>query len=60
MSTGIVLVIGVTAFVDYEQINAFRADNPEELLPFSEIWIVTYYDDGVFCLKRRRCDSATP
>jgi hypothetical protein len=49
----LMLVIGVAAFVDLEQIEAFRAAHPEESLPFSEIWIVTYYDRGVFCLKSK-------
>ena len=43
MVENVMLVVGVAAFVDVEQIIAFRATNPEELLPFSEIWIVTYY-----------------
>jgi hypothetical protein len=47
----LVLVIGVFAFVDDEQISAFRAANPVESLPFSEIWIVSY--DRVICLKQR-------
>lgn len=51
MVENVMLVLGVAAFVDIEQIIAFRAANPEESLPFSEIWIVTYYDRGVFCLK---------
>jgi hypothetical protein len=60
MVENIMLVIGVAAFVDVEQIIAFRAANPEELLPFSEIWIVTYYDRGVFCLKSRTAEPPVP
>jgi len=44
------LVIDVAAFVDDDQIDAFRAANPEETLPFSEIWIVAFH--GIVCLKR--------
>jgi hypothetical protein len=60
MVENVILVIGVAAFVDGEQIDAFRAANPEELLPFSEIWIVTCYDRGVFCLKSRTAEPPVP
>lgn len=56
MLENIMLVVGVAAFVDDEQMIAFRASNAEEMLPFSEIWIVTYYDRGVFCLKSRTAE----
>jgi hypothetical protein len=35
----VVLVIGVEALVDNQQIEAFVASNPPETLPFAEIWI---------------------
>ncbi|HEV2232526.1 MAG TPA: hypothetical protein VGV68_03870 [Terriglobia bacterium] len=54
----VMLVLGVKAFVDTEQIDRFRTSNPEQSLPFSEIWIVTYYDRGVFCLKSSTPDPA--
>lgn len=60
MVENVMLVLGVAAFVDDEQINAFRAKNPEELLPFSEIWIVRHYDRGVFCLKSRTAEPPVP
>jgi hypothetical protein len=47
----VMLVIDFAAFVDQEQISSFRAANPAASLPFSELWIVTYYDHGVFRLK---------
>lgn len=48
----LMLVIDVAGVVDDEQIDAFRAANPEEGLPFFEIWIVAFH--GMVCLKKAR------
>jgi hypothetical protein len=56
----VMLVLGVAAFVDIEQIARFREANPPGSLGFSEIWLVTYYDRGVFCLKSRSPDPTAP
>lgn len=49
----LMLVIGVAGFVDDEQVDAFQNSHRAEMLPFSEIWIVTPFH-GVICLKPRK------
>lgn len=45
----LILVVGAQALVDKEQVDAFRAANPPESLPFAEIWVNAA--DGVHCVK---------
>jgi hypothetical protein len=47
----LMLVIGVEALVDRQQVEAFAASHPPDNLPFAEIWINSM--EGVICLKPR-------
>jgi hypothetical protein len=46
----VILVIGALGFIDRAQIASFQRTHPPEMLPFSEIWLVSQFE-GVFRLK---------